>query len=136
MKAVAAVLAIVAAALAVCAAAVFGAGDRGTLVSPPEAIAEDFFRAVWMKRFPQARKYLASDAKAEIDEEDLSALRGRLEAEVGGIEDVRGEAGAIAGDVAEAGAEIRGREKTTRVRLRFARETGEWRMSGLSGPTP
>ena len=136
MRAVAVTLAIVAAALAVCAAAVFGAGDRRTLVSPPEAIAEDFLRAVWMKRHSQARKYLGAQAKAGVGEEELARLRARLEEAAGGIEDVRGEAGWIAGDVAEAGAEIRGREKTLHVRLPFSRETGEWRLTGIESLTP
>ena len=136
MRALANALAITAAALALCAAAVFGGGDRRILVSPPEAIAEDFLRAVWMKRYPQAAKYLSETARAKVGERDLAAVRARLDEAVGGIEDVRGEEGWIAGDAAEAGAEIRGRARSLTVSLPMGREKGEWRVAGIDGLAP
>ena len=136
MRALANAVAITAAGLALCAAAVFGGGDRRILVSPPEAIAEDFLRAVRMKRYPQAAKYLSQEARAQVGEADLAAVRDRLEAVVGGIEDVRGEESRITGDGAEAGAEIRGLARTTTVALRLRREKGEWRVEGIEGLAP
>ena len=132
MRALASALGVLAVALSVCAAAVFGLGDGRTLVSPPEAVAEDFLRATWKKRYPQALHGLSEEARARIDEEDLAVVRARLDEATGGIEDVRGLEGRIAGDAAEAYGEVRGRRGSVRVPLRLVRERGVWRVAGLS----
>ena len=131
MRAGALALGVLAVALAVCAVSVFGLGDGRTLVSPPEAVAEDFLRATWMKRYPQAARYLSEDARAHINDDALAAARARLEEATGGIEDVRGEQGWIAGETAEAYASVRGRDRSVGVRLRLRRQKGEWRVAGL-----
>jgi hypothetical protein len=133
VRAAALAVGVLAAALFVCAASIFGLGDRQTLVSPPEAVAEDFLRATWMKRYPQAAQDLSEGARAHINEDELAAVRARLEEATGGIEDVRGEEGWIAGETAEAYASVRGRARTVRVRLRLLRESGNWRVAGVSG---
>jgi hypothetical protein len=133
MRAAALALGVLAVALAVCAAAVFGLHDGKTLVSPPEAVAEDFLRATSMRRYPQAGKHLSAGARAHINEDALAAARARLEEATGGIEDVRGEAGWIAGDTAEAFGALRGRDRDVRVPLRLLRERGAWRIAGISG---
>ena len=135
MRAVASALGVLAIALAVCAAAVFGLGDGRTLVSPPEAVAEDFLRATSMKRYPQAVQGLSEEARAHIDEDELAEVNARLEEATGGIEDVRGEEGWIAGETAEAHASVRGRRRTVDVRLRLLRERGVWRVAELPGLT-
>jgi len=128
-------LAVPAVALAVCAAAVFGLGDGRTLVSAPEVVAEDFVHAIRMERYSQAARHLSEEARARTGEDALAGVRSRLEGATGGIEDVRGEAGWIAGEKAEAVAVLRGRRAPVRVGVRMARENGEWRVTGMDGPT-
>jgi len=48
-------------------------GDRETVVSPPDAVAEQFTRAVMAKRWEPARAYLA-DPESRSDEE-LEAMQ-------------------------------------------------------------
>ena len=129
MKAVALALCVAAVALGVCAAAVFGLGDGATMVSPPEAVAEDFLRAVWMRRYPQAARYLDGDARVRLGPDALVAARARLEEATGGIRDVAGEESRISGEGAEGIAAVRGARATARVTLRMRREKGEWRVS-------
>jgi len=136
VKAVALALAMAALALAVCAAAIFGRGDGRTMVSPPEAVAEDFLRALWMKRYPQAARFLAADARVRLGDEALAAMRTRLEEATGGIRDVSGEEGRISGDEADGTASLRGKRATVVVAVRLRREKGEWRVSGVAGLTP
>jgi len=136
MSAAARLLAVPAAALAVCAGAVFGLGDGRTLVSPPEAVAEDFVHAVRMERYTQAARRLSGETRARVGEDALAALRARLEAATGGIEDVHGEPGWIAGEEAEASAGLRGRRARVDVRVRMTREKGEWRVTGMDGLAP
>ena len=136
MKGAALALGVLAIALAVCAASVFGLGDRRTLASPPEAVAENFLRATCMKRYPQAARYLSEDARRRVGDGALSDARDRLDAAVGGIEDVRGEESWIAGNTAEATGELRGRRRTLPVRLRLLWEKGEWRVAGIASLTP
>ena len=131
MKAVALALAVAAVALAVCAAAVFGLGDGATLVSPPEVVAEDFLRAVWMERYPQAARYLDQDARLRLEREALAATRARLEEATGGIREVSGEESRFYADEADGIAAVRGRRATARVTLRMRREKGEWRVSRI-----
>lgn len=50
-------------------------GDRELFVSPPEAVAEDFVRAIVTGRYDQARPYLEDDS---MPEEELRALRAAL----------------------------------------------------------
>jgi 4-alpha-glucanotransferase len=50
--------------------------DRELFVSPPDAVAEQFVRAVVSGRYDQARAYLAEESSASEDE--LRALRAKL----------------------------------------------------------
>ena len=137
MRALLATLGLVAGALALVAAVVFGAGDARTFVSPPEAVAEDFVHALEMERYPQACKYLSSAARARIGPRDLEQATARLESRIGPIEDVRGEEGWTAGDDAEALAVVRTREtESATLRLRLRRERGVWRVMGIEGLAP
>ena len=130
MKSVALAVGVAAMALAVCAGAIFGLGDGRTLVPAPEGVAEDFLRAVWMKRYPQAARYLAEDA--QLGDEALAALHARLEEASGGIQDVRGGEGRIAGDEALGTARVRGGRATVTVTIHTHRVKGEWRISAVA----
>lgn len=128
---------MIAAALAVVAIAVFGRGDGRTMVSPPEAVAEDFVRALERGRFPQAHKYLSAAARRRISTARLAEATESLEARIGRIEDVKGEKGWLSGDDAEASAVVKTqRAAGVRLPLRFHREAGEWRVVGIVGLAP
>lgn len=137
MKAVVVVALVVAAALGFIAMVVFGLGDRSTFVSPPEAVVEDAVRAVQCRRYPQAMKYFTADARERLSPEAVGDATRGLESRVGRIEDVKGEAGRMAADDAEAYAVIRtDRSDEVRVAMRLRREKGEWRLTGLEGLAP
>jgi hypothetical protein len=128
---------MIAAALAVVAIAVFGLGDGRTTVSPPEAVAESFVRALERGRFPQAHKYLSSADRPRISAARLAEVTARLQSRIGRIEDVRGEEGWLAGDDAEAAAVVKTqRSGDVRLPLRFHREMGEWRVVGIAALEP
>jgi hypothetical protein len=129
--------AMVAAALAVVAIAVFGLGDGRAMVSPPAAVVENFVRAVERGRFPQALKYLSANARGPISPARLAEAKARLESRIGRIEDVKGEEGWLAGDDAEAAAILKTRRSgEVRLALRLEREWGEWRVTGIEGLAP
>lgn len=83
-----------AAALAVVTAAVLGLvglsisvfGDRETLVSPPEAVAEDFVRALAMGRYDVALRYV--DPHAGISRDEIRGWSDALRSRAGGIQNV------------------------------------------------
>lgn len=126
--------ALITAALAVVAGAVFGLGDGRVMVSPPEAVVEDFMRALERGRLPQARKYLSADGRAAARLDDA---RARLDARIGEMQDVKGEKGRISGDEAEAAAVIKTRKRgEVRLGVRLHRETGEWRIRHVEGLLP
>ena len=119
------------------AAVVFGLGDGSTFVSPPEAIVEDALRAASRKRFPQAMKYFSAAARRSLSPEAVAEATRRLEARVGRIEDVKGEARSMTGDAAEAFAVVRTeRSDGIRLAMRLRREKGEWRLTGIEGLAP
>jgi hypothetical protein len=137
VKAIALTAAIIAVALAVVAAAVFGFGDRRTMVSPPEAVVENFVRALGRGRFPQAHKYLSTDARRGISVPRLAEATALLESRIGGIREVKGEKGWLAGDDAAAVALVKTQDaRAVRLALRLRREMGEWRLVGIEGLAP
>ena len=123
----------VAAALAVVAAAVFGLGDRRTLVPPPEAVVESFVRELETGRYQRATGYLSTELQPNVKPEQLRAWTSRLLARTGDIIDVRGEPGWLAGDRAEAYARLK-TERAGEPALRFTlyREEGVWKINGLA----
>jgi hypothetical protein len=134
MKAVAGMALFVMATLGVVAIAVFGFGDRRTFVSPPATVVEDFVRALQCRRFPQAQKYFAGEARAGLSPELLADATSRLESRIGRIEEVTGEEGWMAGDEAEAVALLKTDSRDeVRMPLRLHREKGEWRLMGIEG---
>jgi hypothetical protein len=122
------VLAVSAAFLAMVAAAVFGAGDGRVLVPPPEIVAGEFARALQTRRYPQARRHLASELQRQVDAAALRRLHQLLEARLGRIQRVRGERGTAPG---EAVVVLEASRRRLRLLLRCAREHGQWRVREL-----
>jgi hypothetical protein len=137
VRPIATILGLVAGTLALLAAVVFGLGDRRTMVSPPEAVVENFVRALGRGRFPQAHRYLSSEAGRRITVARLAEATRHLESRIGDIRDVKGEEGRLSGDDAEAIALVQTPDAgEVRLPLRLHREAGEWRLLGIEGLTP
>ena len=121
------VVAVLIASLLLIAGAVFGLGDRGVLVSPPEAVAENFMRALSTGRYDMALPYLSDGLARTTDAASLKAYKDRLEAKTGAIEEVKGENGRILGEQAVADAVLKTeRAGEVTVPLRMERSEGEW----------
>jgi hypothetical protein len=114
------------AAIAIAAVAVVGAEDRGTLVPPPDAVAEEFGRQLVTGRAEQALPLLSETLRSAVTPEILDACGKRIEAELGAVGNVSGELHDISGDRAQATAVFDGRRGTRRVRFGFAWDDGRW----------
>ena len=129
MKSAPAVLVVVAVLLGIVWTAVFTLGDTGILVSPPEAVAEQFLRSLQTRRYEQARAQLASELKTRTAAGDLRRLHQDLETRVGRIEKVEGEKGAAP---EEAHCRLETDRGQVRVTLPFERASGEWHVRDLT----
>lgn len=129
MRAVLGQLAAVACALFLAGLAVGSGRDKGVLVPPPEAAAENFLRALTEHRWAQARTHLAADRR--VPSSDLAALERRLEQARGPVEDVRGEDADVAGDAGMARASIQFSSGRVDVALPVRREKGLWRVASI-----
>jgi hypothetical protein len=132
MRALLRELAVIAAALLVCAGAIEVLRDRGALVPPPEMVVEEFVRELSLERWQPARTHLSGPLAQELEPDSLHALLDRLEERVGRIEDVRGRPFFSTDAMAEAVAEIT-TDSGDRVALRLplVREHGLWKISRL-----
>jgi ABC-type transporter MlaC component len=113
---------------------VFGLGDTHVLVSPPEAVAEGFMRSLTTRRYRQALPFLNDELQERVTPEALKAYAQRLEAEHGKIKDVKGEAGWMKGDRAEAHAVLQTDQgKEVKHPIRLERSEGAWSVSDFGG---
>ena len=128
MKALLLVAAVTAGALALVAVSVVAGRDTSTLVSPPEAVVEQFVRKLAAARYDVARAHLAADSPAM--RERIRTISGSLRARAGGVEQVEGQAGTIDGDMATASALITTRRAgTITMALTLVRRAGSWRIT-------
>jgi hypothetical protein len=130
LKAILAELAAVACALAVVGAAAGPGHDKGVLVPPPEAAAENFLRALTEHRWAQARGHLAADLRRTAPSE-LAALETSLEKTRGSVENVEGEDAVLAGETATARASIDFSTARVELHLPFRRQNGLWKVASL-----
>ncbi|HSE21708.1 MAG TPA: hypothetical protein VLB68_08605, partial [Pyrinomonadaceae bacterium] len=112
-------------ALCLIGAAVFGANDKETFVSPPEATVEGFVRAIVAGRYSRATPHLSRRASTRIHEAELRNFANEIKNGTK-VLDVRGEPISIIGDVAEAVAIVRTASDERRVAFRLVREEGVW----------
>ena len=104
MKALLLVGAVTAGALALGAGSVVAGHDTSTLVSPPEAVVEQFVRKLAAARYDVARAHLADDSPAA--RERIRTARETLRARAGAINQVEGKPGVIEGERATATAVV------------------------------
>jgi hypothetical protein len=123
MRAFAAVLLTVAAALGIAYAAVEVAGDRETLVSTADATAEAFYRSVVTRRFEPAAGFLSRGSDL-----DLHALAGEIERRGGRITDVAAEIEQRSDDRALVSVTLRGERGEERRDVELVWEEGAWRV--------
>lgn len=127
MKEVVSLIATAAGALAMVAAVVFAGGDTTILVSPPEAVAEEFTRKLAGGRYEPALEHLARREPVMVP---VLRTSGRnLRTTAGAVDQVEGESSAIAGDTATAVVKIDTRD-VGQVRWTFSlvRRNGEWKI--------
>ena len=113
-------------------AIVLGFRDQGILVSPPEAVAEDFFHKLARHRYVRAHADLDDQLASRTSVAELRRLTESLEKELGGIEDAKGKVARMEGDVADAEVLLKTRRAgDKRVKLKLSRSEGSWSISGL-----
>ena len=120
-----------AATLTILATAVFWAGDRQTVVPPPEAVGEQLLRQLHAHREVRTEQLLADSVKSEWPPRQLRDWWIELEHQVGEVEQITGAGNVIDGDRAEARVEVQGRAHSADVRLQIQREHGLWVVAQL-----
>ena len=127
MKALLPVAAVTAGALALVAASVVAGHDTATLVSPPEAVVEQFVRKLATARYDVALAHLDDDSPAV--RERIRMASDALRARAGAIDQVEGKPGAIDGDQATATALISTeRAGELIMEFRLIRRVGSWQI--------
>lgn len=100
--------------------------DTGTLVPPPESVAEGFVRQLATSRVRQTRQYLSQDARAALSPERLAAWFGDLEAAIGRVQTIEGKSFRVADDDADARVVVKGEIKSIELTFHLVREQGLW----------
>ena len=130
MKALLLIVAVTAGALALVAVSVIAGHDASTLVSPPDAVVEQFVRKLAAGRYEVARAHLADDSPAM--RERIRMTSDGLRAGAGGIEQVEGQPGAIDDDTATASALVTTRRAgTITMGFTLVRRAGSWRITAF-----
>jgi hypothetical protein len=109
--------------------------DTGTLVPPPEGVAEGFVRQLATSRVRQTRQYLSRDARASLSPERLAAWFRDLEAAIGRVQTIEGKSSRISGDKADARVVVTGRITSTALTFHLVREQGLWVIAELPAVT-
>ena len=129
MKGLATAVAFVLAGLLLVAASVFGLGDEQILTSPPEAVAEEFVRAIAHRRAGTARGLLTRDAERAMPDQEIRTLSARFHSRFGRLEHVRGSVTSRRNDSLVVRARIEGDHADGDVQLRLVREFGAWSVA-------
>jgi hypothetical protein len=128
VKALLLIAAVTAGAFALVAVSVMAGGDTGTLVSPPEAVVEQFARRLAAGRHDVARANLADDSPAA--RERIRAASDALRQRAGAIRQVEGKPGVIDGERATATALVAStRAGETTMEFTLTRRAGSWRIT-------
>jgi hypothetical protein len=130
MRALLVVATVIAGALAIVAASIGAGHDTSTLVSPPEAVVEQFVRKLAAGRYDVALAHLDENSPAIRDR--IRTTSDQLRARAGAIEQVEGKPGVIDGDRATATAVVTTeRAGDSAMKFRLIRRAGSWRISSF-----
>jgi hypothetical protein len=135
MKAIVQLLATMMLAMMVIAVWVFAAGDRQTLVPPPDAVGEGFLRQLTARRYDRVDSYL-SHARQEWSSAALRRQFDSLWRYTGTVNQVDAELVSIDGDHARAVATAHGDLADARMLVELIRERGVWKVDGFSTNPP
>lgn len=131
MKAIGSVVGLVAGSLGLIAGAVFGLDDEGTLVSPPQIVAQGFIEAIAHGRTGPAHRMLAREAQRHASPADIRLVSRSFRSRIGGLDDVRATVVERRRDTTIVRAEIEGQRASMRVLVPLLREDGEWVIARL-----
>jgi hypothetical protein len=129
VKGLAIAAAFILASLLLAAASVFGLGDEQILTAPPEAVAEEFIRAVAHDRAGTARSLLARDAERAMEESEIHALSGRFRSRFGRLDRVDGSVAGRRSDSLIMSVRVQGERADGDVQLWLVREFGQWSVA-------
>jgi hypothetical protein len=135
MKAIVQLLAATTLAMMVIAVWVFAAGDRQTMVPPPDAVGEGFLRQLATRRYDRVGSYLPDGRQ----QRSAAALRRQFDSlwrYTGTVNQVDAELVSIDGEHARAVAIARGDLADARVLVELIRERGVWKVDGFSTNPP
>jgi hypothetical protein len=135
MKAIVQLLAAMMLALVVIAVWVFAAGDRQTMVPPPDAVGEGFLRQLATRRYDRVGSYL-SHGRQEWSAAELRRQFDPLWRYTGTVNQVDAELVSIDGERARAVAIAHGDLADARVLVELIRERGVWKVDGFSTNPP
>ena len=124
------------AAIAVAAIAVHVLEDRRTLVSPPDAVAEEFLRQVLTGRSERALPLLSEAVRPGLSPGELDAAGRKLEEDLGEVGNVSAEIESLSGQRAAASAVLDGARAIRTVRFQLVRERGKWMIEEAGGLAP
>lgn len=123
---------LIALAFGIVGAAVFGLGDRDTFVSPPEAVVQEFVRAVGNGRVEPARSMLVSDAERTTSTGEVRAISSKFRSSVGHLNDVEATITRRTRDSASVRADVDGQHANVDLTLLVVREHGAWFVASPS----
>lgn len=132
MKRLFGLIVAIAAGLMVLVGAVGLVRDSGLFVTSPEEVAEGFVRHLVAGDFAEAKNYLNSTMRTELDEEDLEHFAIFIMMRSGEVVDVRGERGWVKGGTAEASARlVTSVAGEWALSLKMVRDHGTWSIAEI-----
>jgi hypothetical protein len=135
VRTAATILAIMAAGLGIIAAGIAG-GDRGTLVPPPDAVAEAFARELAAGRYDLARSHLSDALKASTSSTALRLWFEPVRRRLGAANRVDAEIDWMQERTAAAQASLDAEHGTAVLPLRLVWEHGLWGIDDLPSDVP
>ena len=99
-------------------------GDRELFTSPPDAIAEEFYREIVTHRFARAAPLLAEP----VDPEGLRPLAAAIESRLGRVHDVSAEIVSRTDSRARVTVRLRSKDGSEAIPVSLRFERGEWKL--------
>ncbi|HJU68717.1 MAG TPA: hypothetical protein VJ650_10775 [Gemmatimonadaceae bacterium] len=132
MKAVPIALAVVLLSFGIVAGVVLGLGDDEVLTQPPEAVAQEFVRAMSLGQTGAAREMLSHDAERRTSAVEVRRISDRFRARLGRLEEVEGTVAHRRRDTATVRIRIEGEQATADRHMALVRESGAWSVARAS----